>query len=120
MLFPERETSKLGRSIDEKWARSMRAVKGNLAMPSVSENMRGKRRPSLGLLARLGVQMGGRVRISRAVKGSLTTPSESENKRDNRKVGPGRRYPVFFNCSNMTVWGWGMISTPFLPWCLTR
>ena len=56
-------------------------------MPSVSENMTGNRRPSLWLLARLGVPLGRRVRMSRAVKGCLTTPSVSENKMDKRKEG---------------------------------
>jgi hypothetical protein len=50
----------------------MRAVKGSLATPSVSENKRGNRRPSLGLLARLGVPVGGRVRMPRAVWGTLS------------------------------------------------
>jgi hypothetical protein len=36
------------------------------------------------------------------------------------RAGPVKRYPVFFICSSRSVCGWGMISTPFLPWCLTR
>ena len=53
-------------------ARSMRAVKDSLATPSVSENMSSNRRPSLGLMGRLGVPVGGRVRMPRAVWGTLS------------------------------------------------
>jgi hypothetical protein len=53
-------------------ARSMRAVKGNPAMPSMSGNKMGNRRPSHGLVAGLGVPVGGRVRIPRAVWGLLS------------------------------------------------
>ena len=64
----------------------MRAVKGNLAMPSVSGNKRGKRRPSRGLVARLDAPVGGRVRMLRTVKGSLAMLSVSRNKKDYRRV----------------------------------
>jgi hypothetical protein len=47
-------------------ARSMRAGKGSLTIPSVSGNKRENRRPSHGLVARLGVPVGGWVRMPRA------------------------------------------------------
>ena len=57
----------------------MRAVKNNL--PTPSGEVGGIRRPSPGLMARLGVPVGGRVRKLRAVEDQLTPiPEEITSK----------------------------------------
>ena len=55
-------------------------------MLSCARAMRGLRSPSLGLLARLGVPVGGRVRKPRTVGDSLARPQEGRWKSGGRSM----------------------------------
>ncbi len=80
----------------------MRAVKGSLATPSLREcedSVRGGGQSQATLLERED-----RASLERACSG-----------------GSGRGfYAIFFIYSVTSVWGWGTMSIPFLPWLLTR
>ena len=71
---------------------------------TVIDRARSKGQPGLTFLReRVGIdRVGGWVRRTRAAKDRFGC------------------YPAFLICSITTVWGWGMMSIPFLPWLLTR
>ncbi len=64
---PWRDNERAWREHYRNGARSMRAVKGDLGH-SLERDVKRSGRPSLGLMARLGVPVGGRVRKPRAVE----------------------------------------------------